>query len=350
MSSTATTTQVPPRTEPTPEQRLMQLACGYMFTAALYTAAKLDLAGHLARGARTATELAAATGSDEGALYRVLRALVSVGVFAEISPRIFALTPMAEPLRSDLPGNVRDLVVWIGNRFHFHTWAEMPWSVETGRPAVEHLYGKPCFQCFEAMPEVARDFNAGMTALSSRIAPALLEAYDFSGIGTLMDVAGGHGFVLCEVLRRYPQMKGILFDMASVVEGAKCRVCDLKLDHRCETLAGDFFHHIPGGADAYYLQHILHDWEDARALEILHNCRQALAGRPDARLLIVDCVLTPGSEPHFGKLLDLEMLLMPGGRERTEAEFRELFARAGLRLTRIVPMKAAESVIEARLA
>ena len=348
--STASATPAPPHAEMSPDQRLMQLACGYMFTAAIYTAAKLDVAGHLARGARTATELAAATGCQEDALYRVLRALVSVGVFAEISPRIFALTPMAEPLRSDLPGNVRDLVLWVGDRFHFHTWAEMPWSVQSGRPAVEHLYGKPCFECFDSMPDVARGFNAGMTCLSSRIVPALLEAYDFSGIGTLMDVAGGHGFVLCEVLRRYPQMKGILLDMASVIEGATCRICDLKMDHRCTPVAGDFFRHIPPGADAYYLQHILHDWDDARALHILDNCRQALAGRPHARLLVVDCVLTPGSEPHFGKLLDLEMLLLPGGRERTEPEFRALFERAGLRLTRIVPMKAAESVIEARLA
>lgn len=348
--STASATQAPQHAEMSPDQRLLQLSCGFMFTAALYTAAKLDLAGLLAKGPRTAAELAAATRSHEGALYRVLRALVSVGVFAETSPRTFTLSPMAEPLRSDLPGNVRDLVLWVGNRFHFHTWAEMPWSVQTGKPAVEHLYGKPCFECLDAMPDVAQDFNAGMTCLSGRIAPALLEAYDFSGVGTLMDVAGGHGFVLCEVLRRYPQMKGILFDMPSVIEGAKCRVCDLKLDHRCTPVAGDFFQHIPPGADAYYLQHIIHDWDDQQALKILANCRQALAGRSDARLLVVDCVLTPGPEPHFGKLLDLEMLLMPGGYERTEPEFRELFAKAGLRLTRIVPMKAAESVIEARLA
>lgn len=348
--SSVSASPAPPRTEMPPDQRLMQLACGYMFTAALYTAAKLDVAGRLAQGPRSVAELAAATGSHEGALYRVLRALVSVGVFAEVAPRTFALSPMAEPLRSDRPGNVRDLVLWIGDRFHFHTWAEMPWSVLTGRPAVEHVYGKPCFDCFEAMPEVGQDFNAGMSCLSARIAPALLEAYDFSGIGTLMDVAGGHGFVLCEVLRRYPQMKGILLDVASVIEGAKCRLCDVKMDHRCTPVGGDFFQHIPAGADAYYLQHIIHDWDDEHALKILGNCRQALSGRPDARLLVVDCVIEPGSEPHFGKLLDLEMLLMPGGQERTQPEFRQLFAQAGLRITRIVPMKAAESVIEARLA
>ncbi len=329
--------------------QLLQMATGYMLSAAVYTAAKLKIADLLANGPRPVEELAAESGSHAGALYRVLRSLAAVGIFAEVGRRRFALTPPAEGLRSDLPDSHRDLVLWVGNRFHWHVWAEMPYSVETGTPAVEKVYGKKCFECFETMPEVGADFNAGMTCLSAHIAPAVLEAYDFSGIGTLMDVAGGHGFVLCEVLRAYPEMKGILFDVESVIEGAKCRLCDLRMDHRCQTVAGNFFEHIPGGADAYYLQHIIHDWEDAKALKILENCREALAGRKGGRLLVADCVLKEGNDFHFGKLLDLEMLLMPGGYERTEPEFRELFAAAGFEITKIVPTRAAESMIEAQL-
>ena len=340
---TAARPQIPPA------QHLMNMAGGFMFTAAIYAAAKFNIAELLAKGPRPVEELAAEAKCNADALYRVLRMLVTVGIFAEVAPRKMALTPAAEPLRGDVPGSKKDTILWIGNRFHFHVWAELPYSVETGKPAVEHVYGKPAFDCFTAMPDVAHDFNRAMTNLSAQIAPALLEAYDFTGIATLMDVAGGHGFVLCEILKQYPRMQGILFDVESVVEGAKCRLCDLQLEHRCTPAAGNFFESIPAGADAYYLQHIIHDWDDEKSLQILNNCRQALAGRKNGKLLVVDSVIQENSEPHFGKLIDLEMLLMPGGRERTEAEFRALFARAGFAITKIVPTKGAESVIEARL-
>ena len=324
----------------------MQMASGYMMTAALHTITRLGVADHLASGPLGIDELAARTQSNADALYRVLRPLIATGVFAEPSPNTVALTPASELLRS---GAVRDLVLWISSRFHFHVWSDLEHSVRTGESAVEHLYHKPCFDVFLDQPELAALFNAGMTAISSRIAPALLEAYDFSGVGTLMDVAGGHGFVLCEVLRAYPNLKGILFDIESVIEGAKCRVCDLKMDHRCETVAGDFFQQIPAGADAYYLQHIIHDWPDDKALVILRNCARALQGRKDGRLLVVDAVLPEKPVMSFGTLLDLEMLLMPGGRERTEREFRELFSKAGFEITRIIAMKGGNDIIEARL-
>jgi hypothetical protein len=236
-------------------------------------------------------------------------------------------------------------VLWANNRFHFHVWAELSHSVETGQPAVEHIYGKPAFEAMAAMPDVFEDFNRGMTALSSQLVPAVLEAYSFSGIRTLMDVAGGHGLVLCEILNRYPHLQGILFDFESVIKDSKCQQC---CQDRCRTIAGDFFQQIPGGADAYYFQHIIHDWEDELALKILRNCRRALDGVENGRILVVDSVIPEGPEPHPGKLVDLEMLLMPGGRERTEREFRKLMSKAGFAITRIVPTKAAESVIEAR--
>jgi hypothetical protein len=346
--ATAETVQVW-RSDAPAAQHLMQMAGGFFFTAALHPIAKLKIADLLADGPMPVTELAQKTGSNADALYRVLRLLASAGVFAESAGKVFALTPVSDVLRADAPGSMRDMVLWLGNRFHFKVWSELSYSIETGKPALEHVYGKPAFEVIFGDPEIAYDFNMAMTCFSRQIAPALLEAYDFSGIGTLMDVAGGHGAILCEVLSRYPGMKGILFDMTNVIEEATCHICSLKMDHRCEVVEGNFFDEIPAGADAYYMQHIIHDWADEPALQILANCRRALEGRKDGRLIIVDSVVPETSEPHFSKILDLEMLLMPGGRERTEREWRELFAKAGFEITRIVPMQAAESVIEARV-
>lgn len=329
-------------------ETLVPLALGFMHTAALTTAAKLGIADLLAAGPLPVSELAAATATNEDALYRVLRALVSAGVFAETAPRTFELTPAAEALRADVPGSMRDTVLWLGNSFHFRVWAELPWSVKTGRPAVEMVYGKPCFEVFAELPETNREFNQAMTNLSAGIAPAVLEACDFSGIGALMDVAGGHGRSLACFLERYPRMQGILFDLESVVEGAREHLAAAGVAGRCRTVAGNFFQEIPAGADAIYMQHIIHDWDDEPALAILRNCRKALDGKRNARVLVADAVIPEGPQPHLAKLIDLEMLLMPGGRERSEEEWRGLFARAGFEITRIVPTRAPESLIEAR--
>jgi hypothetical protein len=336
------------RSTPQDLQQLMQMASGLMSTAALQPVTRLKIPDLLAEGPLPVADLARKTGTNADALYRVLRFLAGSGVFAESPGRVFALTPMSDLLRSGVPNSMRDMVLFLGNQFHFKVCSDLSYSLQTGKPAVEHVYGKPCFDVLFGDPEIAYDFNMAMTSFSRQIAPALLEAYDFSGIDTLMDVAGGHGAVLCEVLSRYPQMKGILFDMPNVIEEANCHICNLKMDHRCTTVTGDFFQHIPAGADAYYMQHIIHDWADEPALKILGHCRSALAGQKSGRLIIVDNVIPENSQPHPGKLLDLEMLLMPGGRERTEPEWHELLGNAGFEITRIVPLKAAESVIEAR--
>ena len=328
---------------------MMQLTTGMVFTAALQPIARLKIADMLSEGPLPVSRLAAETATNEDALYRVLRLLASVGVFAELPGKIFAITPMSQLMRSDAPGTIRDLIVWISNPFHFEVHAELGHSLKTGDPAVEKVYGQTGFEAIFSRPEVASDFNLAMTCFSRRIAPALLEAYDFSDIGTLMDVAGGHGAVLCEVLARYPKMKGILFDIPSVIEEANGHICALKMDERCQTMKGDFFDEIPSGADAYYMQHILHDWKDDRCLKILANCRRALEGRENGRLLIVDSVVPETSDPHPSKWLDIEMLLMPGGRERTRPEWEALFAKAGFEIARIVPLKAAESLIEVHI-
>lgn len=330
-------------------ERIFQLGTGFIFTAALQPVVRLKIPDLLVDGPVPIAELAAQAGVNPDALYRVLRVLACVDVVQELPGKRFAPTPVSELLRSDVPGSMRDMILWMSNPFHFKVWAELGYSVETGKPGVEKAYGKSCFDAIFGDLEIASDFNNAMSCLSRRIAPALLEAYDFSGIGTLVDIAGGHGAVLCEVLSRYPNMKGILFDVPNVIQEATCHICNLKMDDRCNAISGSFFEYVPSGADAYYMQHILHDWDNEPALKILGNCRRALEKRPEGVLLIVDSVVPQTPEPHTGKWLDLEMLLMPGGRERTEPEWHDLLNQAGFEITRIIPMKAAESVIEARV-
>lgn len=332
-----------------PTDHLAQLTTGYQVSACLYATAYLNIADLLACGPRRVEDLASETRTDADRLYRVMRALVSVGVFQEPQPRTFALTPTADLLRSDIPESRRSFVLFVAMPFVTHVNSHLLHSVQTGQPAIEHLYGKPAFECLTGMPEVASAFNEAMTSISASLAPAVLDAYSLDGIGTLMDVAGGHGYFICQALDRYPSMKGILLDLPSVVEGAKCAICEKNMDHRCTPVAGNFFEHIPTGADAYFMQHILHDWDDEHCVTVLNNVKQALAERPNGRLIAVDIVLPENSQPHPGKFLDLMMMVFPGGRERSEREWRALFDKAGFSIQRIVPTAASDSVIEAVL-
>jgi O-methyltransferase domain/Dimerisation domain len=325
-------------------QQLFQIASGYMPAAALYVATSLNIADHLAHGPKSVKEIASLTGSNEQALYRILRALASVGIFSEVGLHYFANTPMSEPLRSD-SGN-RDLVHWLVDDFHFKVWGDMLHSAKTGQPAVEHVYGKPCFDCIPEHPDIAERFNAAMTSFSAYIVPAVLDVYDFSGINTLVDVAGGRGFVLTSILKKYPEMRGILFEMPYLLESAKQLICDAGCEQRCDLISGDFFQAICEGGDAYYMQHIIHDWDDDKALTILKNTRKALADKPHGRVIIVDAVVQPGNGPDFAKFLDLEMLVLPGGKERTEEEFRNLLSAAGFQLNRVIPTASGKCVIE----
>jgi hypothetical protein len=320
-----------------------RLLTGYWVSQALYVAAKLGLADLLKDGPRPSDELAAATHSDPTALYRLLRALASVGVFAEDGGRRFALTPLAERLRSDLPDSQRSLAVMNGEEF-YRAWGELLYSVQTGRPAFDKLFGRPVFDYLSQHPEQARVFDAAMVGVHGRETAAMLDVYDFAGIGTLADVGGGNGSLLAAVLRRHPRLRGILFDLPGVVQRARANLEAAGLAGRCHVVGGSFFEAVPGGADAYLMRHILHDWDDERAAAILRNVHRAA---PDgARLLAVEGVVPPGNGPSFTKLLDLTMLVIPGGRERTEDEYRRLFAAGGFRLTRAVPTAAEVSVIE----
>jgi hypothetical protein len=331
-------------------EHIMQLATGYMASISIHIVARLGIADLLKDGPKDISALAAATSANEDRLYRVLRALASVGVFTEIGARRFALTPAAETLRSDVRGSIRPMAIWIGDPLHFRVYGEMMHTVKTGTPTFDHVMGKPVFEYFPTDPAESEIFNSAMTCFSEMVTPAVLEAYDFSGIGTLMDVAGGHGALMRTILAKYPSMRGIVIDLEHVVEGAKQMPENHAMANRCEFLCADFFAAVPANADAIIMKHIIHDWDDAEAVTILRNCRKALAGKPGAKVLLVESVITPDNAPQLGKFIDLEMMAFPGGRERTEDEFRRLFAAAGLKLARIVPTNAPLWVVEGVLA
>jgi hypothetical protein len=206
----------------------------------------------------------------------------------------------------------------------------------------------PVFEYFAQNRELGEIFNDAMTGFSAGVAPAAIEAYDFSGINVLVDVAGGHGMLLTSILRHYATMRGILFDLPHVAAGARAMADEAGVANRLTIESGDFFKAVPAGGDAYIMKHIIHDWDDDRAALILGNIRTALAGKPNGRVILLEAIIRPGNEPDFGKLIDLEMLMMPGGRERSEAEFVGLFERAGFELTRVVPTRSPLSVIEAK--
>jgi hypothetical protein len=227
-------------------------------------------------------------------------------------------------------------------------YADSMYSLETGRPAGEKTMGMPVFKVFEQDHELARSFNDAMSEFSGSVAPAVIDAYDFSGIDVLVDIAGGHGQLLTSVLAKHPRMRGILFDLEHVTAGAVPRIAQKGLQFRCEVVSGDFFKSVPPGGDAYMMMHIIHDWDDEQAVAILKNVHAALRGKPNGRLILVESVIQPGNQPDMGKIIDLEMMLLPGGRERTAEEFATLFTRAGFTLTRVVPTRSPKCVIEGR--
>ena len=338
--STSATT---PQTQP-PETVLTQMLLGSLASQAVYVAAKLGIADMLADGPKHVDELATAAGADAPSLYRVLRALASLGVFAEHDDRVFALTSNAEPLRSDVPHSLRDVAIFWGEDWHWNVWGKTIDSVRTGKPAWAEIHGQEVFDYFEKNPEPAAIFDRAMTSFSSLATKAVVEAYDFTGINTLIDIAGGHGRLLTGVLEVYPFMRGVLFDLPHVIERARETMGTSNAAARCEYTTGDFFVSVPSGGDAYIMKHIIHDWDDERAIKILENIKRAM--NPGGRVLVVESVIADGNDQDFGKLLDIEMLVSPGGKERTAAEYEELFSRAGLKLARIVPTNSPYSVIE----
>jgi hypothetical protein len=329
-----------------PQQQIIQLLMGKVAGQALTVAAELGVADALADGPKSVAQIAKATGGHEDGLYRILRALAALGVFSERPNRHFANNPTSETLRTGVEGSTRAFVRWLGDETAWWTaWGRLSHSAKTGEPAFAHVHGCNPFEFFARDPRVAEIFHGAMTDFSRASAGAVAEAYDFSRIGKLVDVGGGHGFLLTTILSANPKMRGVLFDLPEVVAGADATLAASGQAARVEKAPGNFFDGVVGDADAYIMKHIIHDWDDAGSARILAHCRQGL--RPGGKVLIVEQVLTDGPESVMGKLLDLEMLVMtPGGRERTEAEFAALARQAGLRLTRVVPTRSPVCIIE----
>lgn len=318
---------------------------GYWTAQALYVVAKLRLADFFKNSPMTAEDLALATQAHPRALYRLLRAVASVGVFFEGDQQCFSLTPLAELLGSDVPGSQRAMAI-MGGEVYSHAWTELLYSVQTGQPAFEKIYGLPLFEYLDKHPEVASHFDECMMLEHRRETDAILDAYDFSGIRVLADIGGGNGSLLTAVLRQYPNIRGILFDLPGVVERATASVQDAGVEERCHLVAGNFFESVPKGADAYLLRHIIHDWNDEKATRILQTVHHAMG--QEGRLLVTENVIPTGKDPSCSKLLDLAMLVALGGQERTETEYRALYETTGFRVARIVPLHAEVNIIEGR--
>ena len=330
---------------PPPHVQLVQLATSYWPPRMLYVAAKLGLADRLADGPRSADALAAETGSHAPSLYRLMRALGSLGVFTEHADRSFALTPLGDALRSDAPGAAHATVLTLGSDWIWQALAQFPYSIETGKPGFDKAHGAPIFDWLSTRPAEASLFSQTMIGVHGMEPAAVAEAYDFRGFNTIVDVGGGIGNLLTTILQKQAGPRGVLFDLPHVVEHARPLIASRGLNERVALDTGSFFETVPGGGGAYLLSHIIHDWTEDLCLTILGNCRKAMPR--GAKLLIIEMVLPPGDTPHPGKMLDMMMLLGPGGQERSEEEYKELLAKAGFELTRVVPTQSPVSVVEA---
>lgn len=320
-----------------------RMISGYWASQAIFVAVKLQLADLLKDGPLSIDVLAAKTATKPELLYRVLRALASVGVFAEQANKTFALTPLANLLRTDVENSQHALAVMMGEE-HYLVWGQLLDILHTGENAFEKLYDKPIFDYLADHPDKGRIFDEAMVGIHGRETAAVLDAYDFSGIKVLADVGGGNGSKLTAILKRYPSLRGILFDLPHVLERAAPKIREAGVADRCTLVGGSFFESVPAGADAYLMRHIIHDWNDDQSLTILRNCHRAM--QPGHKLLLVESVIPPGNGPFGAKFLDLTMMLIPGGKERTEDEYRRLYHDAGFELTRIVPTSTEISVIE----
>lgn len=328
-----------------PPDVMRNLAIGYWVARLVHVAAKLRLADLLKGGPRTPEDLATSTGVQPLALYRVLRALASVGVFAETTGRRFKLTPLAATLQTGVPASRHGWALMINENWMWDAWKELLHGVKTGEVPFLKAHGVPIFEYFEKHPEDLQVFGESMTSLSKTENPTVAAAYKFSEIRTLVDVGGGHGSLLATILKANPKLKGVLYDQPSVIARAQKdqHVTAKGIADRCRLESGNFFEAVPKSGDVYIMKSILHDWNDEACVKILANCRDAMNEK--GKVLVVDNVIAPGNDPGWGKLLDIQMLII-GGRERTRKEFATLFAAAGLKLTRVVPTKCPLSIVE----
>ncbi|MGE5305317.1 MAG: methyltransferase [Alphaproteobacteria bacterium] len=339
----------PATAELTPSAAMLRVITGFRVSRAVYVAAKLGVADLLKDGPRSSEELAQMTGTHEPSLYRVLRALVSVGIFVEAGQGRFALTPTAATLRNDIPGSLRAWVILVLGEEHYQAWGDLMHTIRTAETSFNHVFGMGVFQYEAQHSEHAKIFDQAMANLVGVYNAAVLASYSFSSIEKIVDVGGGDGSLIRAILQGNPSITGILFDMPHVAETAKRKIAEAGLSGRCEVIAGDAFVAVPSGGDACILSRVINSFENERALVILRNCRRALT--KNGKLLLVERALPERVENSIeaqGPIMsDLNMMVMSGGRERTATEHRDLLAQAGFALTRIIPTQSEVSVIEA---
>jgi hypothetical protein len=332
---------------PPPHAQVIQMGIGFITSRVLYIAAKLGLADLLADGAKSAAELAGTTGMHERSLHRLMRTLSSVGVLTEGAGGRFGLTEMGGTLKTGAPGAARATLLSFGG-WCWESFGEMEYSVETGKSAFAKVYGMAPFEWMMSKPEEAAMFGETMIGFHGAEPPAVAAAYDFSGFGTVVDIGGSTGNMLVQVLGRHAGPRGVLFDLPGTLAEAPAFLKKHGMEDRIAIEPGSFFESVPAWADAYILSHVIHDWSEEQCLTILSNCRKVM--KPESKLLIVEFVLPADNSPHPGKFLDMVMLTVAGGEERTADEYGALLAKAGLRMTRVVPTESAASIVEAVLA
>ena len=332
--------------EADPAETLRRLTIGYQVSQAVHVAATLGIADLLAEGSRAVDELASSTGSHPDALYRLLRALASIGILYEEPGRTFSLTEVGGCLRSDSPDSLAGWALYVGRPYYWNAWAHLLDSVQTGENAFRSVNGMSIWEYRADHPEESAIFDGAMTALTRRVNSSLIESYDFERFETVVDVGGGHGVLLAALLAEHPAMQGVLFDQPHVVALAHDLLDAAGVADRCQVIGGSFFESVPEGGDAYLLKAIIHDWEDEEAVAILEACRNAM--RADATLLVVERILAAPNEGPAAKFSDLNMLVGPGGRERTVEDFAALFGASGFRLQDETPTRSDLSVVAAR--
>jgi hypothetical protein len=324
---------------------MFNLIAGRWVTQMISVAAHLEIADQLKDGARTVEELAAASGSQVQPLYRVLRALASVGIFEETKGRRFKLTPLAATLRGDVPGSMRALAIMGCSDYQAEAWQQLLHGVKTGEMPFRKAHGVSYFEYLEKHPEDLKTFGEAMTNVSMTEHRAIVTAYPFSKLKTLVDVGGGNGSLLGAILAANPKLQGVLFDQPQVSDRARqaAHLSAPGVAERCRFEGGSFFEAVPKGGDAYIVKRVLHDWSDEDSARILTNCRNAMNAK--GRVLVLDAVIQPGNAADRGKLLDVQMFAI-GGRERTKPGFAALFKEAGLRLTRVIRTSCPLSIVE----
>lgn len=327
-----------------PTAAVLQVLAGFWSARAVYAAAKLGIADLVDDGPQTAAELARQTGTDEASLYRLLRALAGIGWLSQDQGGRFGPTPLTAGIRTGAPGSLRHLAMTELGEEHYPAWEDLLFSLRTGEKAFDHVFGMTNWDFWASHPENAAIFNRAMSEMTAVIEPAILEAYDFSRFGTIVDVGGGRGTLIASILEACPDSRGIVLDLPHVIEMGKDHLVERGLASRAELRAGSFFDSVPAGGDAYLLKWILHDWNDEECARILRNCHRAMP--PDGKLIVIEAVVPDGNVPFLHKLIDLNMLVMTGGRERTEDEYRSLFAAGGFRLVRVERTPLEVAVLE----